>query len=174
MATERKPWPIWASTGYYSLRAHVHGADKKATQALEIQHQNVYLLSRLLTQLFDIGQKINAVARETQQRKGGDDEQWPKWANEALRVSRKSGLYIKAGAKHALGGLNLDGSGDENWKQVITGLNTCIDHIYQIETALLAGPQPEPDISECILDTLTMGESTTTPEGGRWRRRRRY
>ena len=175
MATERRPWPTWATDGYYSLRGYIHNADVKAAKALEVQYQNVYLTATLLSQLFSLGQKITDLAWETQLRKGGDDEQWPKWANAALDTAGRSGRYIAAGAEHALEGAGIRGNGRENWKAVVTGLTTCVEHIHKIEKALKAGPQPVPEfLPEHLADTLEMGEVTATEEAGRWRRRRRY
>lgn len=181
MATERRPWPEWAATGYFSLQAYIASADRKSNQALEIQHQNVYLLAKLLSQLFSLGHKIQAISEETLLRKNGDSK-WPTWASKALGTSRKSGRYIKAGARHALLGLNiqvtLDGQkihGEDNWKQVITGLTTIIDHVHKIQAALDSGPEPAPEfLSDSLAETLEMGETTITEDGGgRWRRTRR-
>lgn len=168
MATERKPWPTWAADGYTWLKAYSHLATRLTNQAIEIQHHNVYLTSNILLRLFNLGQNINTLAKETQMRQKEDDRQWPKWASAALNTAQLSGLYIKAGAKHGLGGLNLDGNGNDNWKQVTKGLSICIEHAHKIEAAINSGPAPLADfVSEDLMKTLDMGQISGN---GRWRR----
>lgn len=164
MATERKPWPEWAANDYYVLLGQIRQANRLAVKALEIQHKNIYLTSKLLSHISLTGQSIINRVGELELRKKGD-ERWPNWASQALARIEVSGKYISAGAKHGLDGIEQD-----NWKMVLKGINTCIDHIHRIEAALLAGPQPD-CISDDLLKTLEMGKTTITNAGGRWRNR---
>lgn len=160
MGTKR-PWPEWAANDYYVLLAQARYAGQLAEKALEKQHQNIRLTGKLLSRLSLIGQGITSRVKELELRKRGDDR-WPNWVSFALTDIKLSSRYITAGAKHG-----LDGIEQSNWKMVLKGINTCIDHIHKIEAALLAGPQPDL-ISGDLARTMEMGKTTGA---GRWRKR---
>ncbi|MCL4302490.1 MAG: hypothetical protein KJ077_42770 [Anaerolineae bacterium] len=143
MATPRKPWPAWAEGDYHSLRRQIRRIHQMAEKAREVQHRNVYLTGDLLSRLAGAGQQITNTARKLELEKGG--ERWPNWAKDAVTSAKKSGKYISAGARHGLAGLNED-----NWKKVLLGLDTCIEHAGKVETALLEGPPPAGELERAV------------------------
>lgn len=143
MATPRKPWPAWAEGDYHSLRRQVRRIHQMAEKAREVQHRNVYMTGDLLSRLAGAGQQIMNTARKLELEKGG--ERWPNWAKDAVTAAKKSGRYISAGARHGLDGINQD-----NWKMVLTGLTTCIEHAHKIEAALLEGPPPVSEMGRAV------------------------
>lgn len=158
-----KPWPEWTADQYYRLRSLARRAIKTGEKAREIQHTNVYATARLLSMLIGCGQDICNTVRFLNLHKPSN-ERWPYWVNEALEKVYDGGRYIEAGGKHGLTGIDED-----NWKMVLKGINTCLDHARKIEAALLTGPPPSPEfgLSEDLIKTLEMGETNKNS----WRRR---
>jgi hypothetical protein len=135
MASPRRPWPAWAAGEYASLRRLARRAHLLAEKAQESRHQNIYLTIELLSRANTTGQEIANICKRLELQRAG--ERWPYWANRAVEKSKKSGLYIAAGARHALKGIDKD-----NWKMVGLGISTVLDYAGQIEAALLDGPAP--------------------------------
>lgn len=144
MATPRKPWPAWAEGDYYALRRQIRRIHQMAEKAREVQHRNVYLTGDLLSRLVGAGQQITNTARRLEMEKGGG-ERWPNWAGDAVNIAKRGGKYISAGGKHGLEGINQD-----NWKMVLTGITTCIEHAHKIEMALLDGPPPMSEMERAV------------------------
>lgn len=151
MATPRKPWPGWAEADYYALRRQVRRVYRMAETAREVQHRNVYLTGDMLSRLVSAGQQIVNTARRLEMDRG---QRWPDWANRALAAAKKSGKYIAAGGRHGLDGLNQD-----NWKMVLIGITTCIEHAGKIEMALLEGPPPVSELEQVIEAVLREAKS---------------
>jgi len=135
MASPRKPWPAWAAGEYAGLRRLARKARLLSEKARESRHHNVYLTIELLSKTNAAGQEITNICKRLELQRAG--ERWPYWVNQAVQKSKKCGLYVAAGARHALEGVDRD-----NWKMFGIGISACLDHAGQIETALLDGPAP--------------------------------